>query len=83
MVGIESPLPPFYAPPKFNLENIKNGEIFSWAFWNTLYVIVTPVKATLYLGSLAWNKLSGKPIASRDVQPEKACPKVNPNYISS
>ena len=83
MAGIESPLPPFYAPPEFNFENIKNGEIFSWVFWNTLYVIVTPVKATLYLGSLAWNKLSGKPISSRDVQPEKACPKVNPNYVST
>ena len=81
MAGIESPLPPFYAPPKFNLENIKNGEIFSWAFWNTLYVIVTPVKATLYLGSLAWNKLSGKPIASRNVKPEGVDCKINQNHV--
>ncbi len=82
MTGIESPLPPFYAPPKLNMENIKNGEIFSWAFWNTLYVFVTPVKTTVYIISTLLNKFAGTPIASRDVQPEKADLKVNPNYVN-
>lgn len=71
MTGIDSPLPPFYPPPELNLENVKNGGVFSWAFWNTLYAIVTPVKTTFYVGSLAWNKLPGKPVSSRNVKPER------------
>ncbi|MGO0308138.1 hypothetical protein ACTL6P_16325 [Endozoicomonas acroporae] len=78
MNGIESPLPPFYPPPGFNLENVKNGGFFSWAFWNTLYAIATPVKTTFYVGSLAWNKLSKKPVSSRNVKPERLDLQINP-----
>lgn len=82
MAGIESPLPPFYAPPKLSVENVVKLKFIVWAIWNAFCVCILPVKATLYIISTAWNKFAGTPIASRDVQPKKADPKVNPNHVN-
>ncbi|KEI72615.1 hypothetical protein [Endozoicomonas elysicola] len=83
MAGIESPLPPFYAPPKLSIENLVKLKFLVWAVWNAFCVCILPVKATLYIISTAWNKFAGTPIASREVQCKSVDSKVNPDYVKA